>query len=191
MAPLELCLAEQLANLQLLTHKEHNLVIDLAVKIADKRIQVIAGTGSNSTAEAIMTTTYARKAGADACLIVAPYYNKPNAEGLYQHFKKINDDCDIPLIIYNIPGRSGINIDDQNIAKLAKLKNIHGVKDATGDLSRVATLRSLVDDNFSILSGDDIAAVGFNAMGGCGIISVTANIFPKLCNDLQQATLNG
>jgi 4-hydroxy-tetrahydrodipicolinate synthase len=174
-----------------LTHDEHNLVIDLAVKIAKKRVKVIAGTGSNSTAEAIMTTSYAKKAGADAALVVAPYYNKPTPEGIYQHFKAINDHCDIPLIIYNIPGRSIINISDENIAQLSKLKNIIGVKDATGDLARVASLRLLVDKDFSILSGDDTTAVGFNAMGGSGLISVTANIAPKICADLQKATKDG
>ncbi|MFT5703798.1 MAG: 4-hydroxy-tetrahydrodipicolinate synthase [Rickettsiales bacterium] len=174
-----------------LTHKEHNLVIELAVKISNNRVKVIAGTGSNSTAEAIMTTLYAKEAGADACLVVAPYYNKPTGEGLYQHFKAINDNCDVPLIIYNIPGRSAVNISDEVLARLAKLKNIKGIKDATGDLARVASLKLLVDDDFSILSGDDVATVGFNAMGGCGLISVTANIAPKLCSELQKATLGG
>jgi 4-hydroxy-tetrahydrodipicolinate synthase len=174
-----------------LTHHAHNLTIELAVRIANKRIKVIAGTGSNSTAEAIMTTSYAKKAGADAALVVAPYYNKPTAEGIYQHFKAINDNCDIPIIVYNIPGRSIVNISDENLAKLSKLKNIVGVKDATGDLARVAALRLLVDKDFSIFSGDDTTAVGFNAMGGSGMISVTANIAPKLCSDLQKATKNG
>jgi 4-hydroxy-tetrahydrodipicolinate synthase len=174
-----------------LTHGEHNLAIDLAVKIANKRVKVIAGTGSNSTAEAIMTTSYAKKAGVDAALVVAPYYNKPTAEGIYQHFKAINDNCDIPVIVYNIPGRSIVNISDENLAELSKLKNIVGVKDATGDLARVATLRLLVDKDFTIFSGDDTTAVGFNAMGGSGMISVAANIVPKLCSDLQKATKNG
>ncbi|MFT6105907.1 MAG: 4-hydroxy-tetrahydrodipicolinate synthase [Rickettsiales bacterium] len=174
-----------------LTHAEHNLVIDLAVKIANKRVKVIAGTGSNSTSEAIMTTRYAKKSGADAALVVAPYYNKPTPEGIYQHFKAINDNCDIPIIIYNIPGRSIVNISDENLAKLSKLKNIVGVKDATGDLARVASLRLLVSKDFSIFSGDDTTAVGFNAMGGSGMISVVANITPKLCVDLQKATKSG
>ena len=174
-----------------LTHEEHNLVIDLSIKIVAKRIKVIAGTGSNSTAEAITMTNHAKNSGADGCLIVAPYYNKPTQEGLYQHFKAINDECDIPLIIYNVPARSAINITDETLAKLAKLKNIVGIKDATGDLARVATLKLLVDKDFSILSGEDATAVGFNAMGGCGVISVTANIAPKLCSDLQKATQIG
>ncbi len=174
-----------------LTHEEHNLVIDLAIKIAAKRVKVIAGTGSNSTAEAIMMTNHAKEVGADGCLIVAPYYNKPTQEGLYQHFKAINDNCDIPLIVYNIPGRSVINIADETLGRLAKLKNIVGIKDATGDLARVASLKLLVDNDFSIISGEDATAVGFNAMGGCGVISVTSNIAPKLCSDLQKATQIG
>jgi 4-hydroxy-tetrahydrodipicolinate synthase len=174
-----------------LTHQEHNLVIDLTIQIVAKRIKVIAGTGSNSTSEAIMTTNHAKRSGADGCLIVSPYYNKPNAEGLYQHFKALNDQCDVPLVIYNIPGRSVVNISDEIIAKLAKLKNIVGIKDATGDLARVATLKLLVDEDFSIISGEDLTAVGFNAMGGCGVISVTSNIAPKLCSDLQKATQIG
>ena len=136
-----------------LTHEEHNLVIDLAIKIANKRIKVVAGTGSNSTAEAIMMTKHALEVGADGCLIVAPYYNKPTQEGLYQHFKAVNDNCNIPLIIYNIPGRSAVNIFDETLAKLAKLENIVGIKDATGDLDRVASLKLLVSKDFSIISG--------------------------------------
>jgi len=174
-----------------LTHEENDLVIDLAIKIANKRVKVIAGTGSNSTAEAIMMTNHAKESGADGCLIVSPYYNKPTQEGLYQHFKAINDNCDIPLIVYNIPGRSVVNIADETVAKLAKLKNIVGIKDATGDLSRVASLKLLVDKDFSIISGEDSTVVGFNAMGGCGVISVTSNIDPKLCSDLQKATQIG
>lgn len=174
-----------------LSHEEHNLVIDLAIKIAKKRIKVIAGTGSNSTAEAIMMTKHAAEMGADGCLIVAPYYNKPTQDGLYQHFKAINDACNIPLIVYNIPGRSVINISDDTLAKLAKLANVAGIKDATGDLARVASLKLLLSKDFSLLSGEDATAVGFNAMGGSGVISVTSNIAPKLCSDLQKATLKG
>lgn len=174
-----------------LTHEEHNLVIDICVRVVKKRVKVIAGTGSNSTAEAIMMTAHAKEVGADGCLIVAPYYNKPNQEGLYQHFKAINDECKIPLIIYNIPGRSVINITDETLAKLSKLENIVGIKDATGDLARVASLKLLVDKDFCILSGEDATAVGFNAMGGCGVISVTANVAPKLCSDLQKACFAG
>jgi 4-hydroxy-tetrahydrodipicolinate synthase len=172
-----------------LDHDEHNHVIELCVKIARNRIKVIAGTGSNSTREAIMMTQNAAKIGASGCLIVSPYYNKPTPEGIYQHFKAINDACDIPLIIYNIPGRSVINISDENIARLSKLKNIVGLKDATGDLARVATLKLMVDKDFCLLSGEDATAVGFNAMGGVGVISVTGNIAPALVSSLQKACL--
>lgn len=174
-----------------LTHNENNLVVDLCVQIVKKRVKVIAGTGSNSTREAIMMTAHAKKVGADACLLVAPYYNKPTGEGLYQHFKAINDECEIPIIVYNIPGRSVVNISDEILARLSKLNNIVGVKDATGDLARVATLKLLVDKDFSLLSGEDVTAVGFNAMGGNGVISVTANIAPKLCADLQKFCQDG
>lgn len=173
-----------------LSHEEHNLVIDLCVKIANKRVKVMAGTGSNSTSEAIMMTNHAKEIGADSCLIVAPYYNKPTAEGVYQHFKALND-CDIPLIIYNIPGRSVINISDETLARIAELKNVIGIKDATGDLARVASLRLLIKKDFSYLSGEDATVVGFNAMGGNGVISVTSNIAPKMVSDLQKFTAQG
>ncbi len=167
-----------------LTHEEHNLVIDLCVKISNKRVKVMAGTGSNSTLEAIAMTNHAKEIGADSCLIVAPYYNKPTPEGVYQHYKALNE-CDIPLIIYNIPGRSVINISDENLARISELKNVVGIKDATGDLARVASLRLLVKKDFVYLSGEDATVVGFNAMGGNGVISVTSNIAPKLVSDLQ------
>jgi len=170
-----------------LDHDEHNHVIELAVKIAAGRVKVMAGTGSNSTKEAIMMTSHAAKVGATGCLVVAPYYNKPTAEGLYQHFKAINDECDIPLVIYNIPSRCVINITDENLARISKLKNVVGLKDATGDLMRVATLKLLVDKDFALLSGEDGTAVGFNAMGGVGVISVTANIVPSEVVALQKA----
>lgn len=174
-----------------LSHEEHNLVIELCIKIAKKRIKVMAGTGSNSTEEAIMMTNHAKKIGADSCLIVAPYYNKPTPEGVYRHFESLNE-CGIPLFIYNIPGRSAINISDENLARIAQLKNVVGIKDATGDLARVATLRLLINKkNFSYLSGEDATAVGFNAMGGNGVISVTSNIAPKMVSDLQKACDRG
>lgn len=174
-----------------LDHDEHNHVIELAVKFAKKRIKVMAGTGSNSTVEAIAMTKHAKKVGVDGCLIVSPYYNKPTAEGVYQHFKAINDEVKIPLVIYNIPGRSVINISDETLARIAKLENVVGIKDATGDLARVATLKLMVKKEFSLLSGEDATAVGFNAMGGSGVISVTSNIAPKEVGDLQRATLVG
>lgn len=173
-----------------LSHDEHNLAIELCVKFARKRIKVMAGTGSNSTQEAVEMTKHAKKIGADSCLIVAPYYNKPTPEGVYQHFKEL-DKCGIPLYIYNIPGRSVINISDENLARIAELKNVVGIKDATGDLARVASLRLLIKKKFSYLSGEDATVVGFNAMGGNGVISVTANIAPKLVSNLQKATEKG
>ncbi len=173
-----------------LSHDEHNLVIELCVKFAKGRVKIMAGTGSNSTDEAITMTKHAKKLGADSCLIVAPYYNKPTPEGVYQHFKAL-DKCGIPLYIYNIPGRSVINISDENLARIAELKNVVGIKDATGDLARVASLRLLIKKDFSYLSGEDATVVGFNAMGGNGVISVTSNIAPKMVSDLQKATAKG
>ena len=174
-----------------LTNEEHIQVIKFCIEIVNKRVKVIAGTGSNSTKEAVEMTQYAKKLGADGSLSVAPYYNKPTPEGIYQHFKAINDNCDLPIIIYNIPGRSMIDISDEQIARLSKLENIVGIKDATGNLARVVNLRQLVNDDFNILSGDDVAALGFNAMGGNGLISVTANLAPKLASELQNEILQG
>jgi 4-hydroxy-tetrahydrodipicolinate synthase len=173
-----------------LSHEEHNLVVELCVKVAKGRVKVMAGTGSNSTDEAVMMTKHAKKVGADSCLIVAPYYNKPTAEGVYQHYKTLNE-CAIPLFIYNVPGRSAINISDENLARIAELENVAGIKDATGDLARIATLRLLIKKKFSYLSGEDMTAVGYNAMGGNGVISVTSNIAPKMVSDLQRATSKG
>ncbi len=173
-----------------LSHDEHNLVIELCVKIAAGRVKIMAGTGSNSTDEAVTMTSHAKKVGANSCLIVAPYYNKPNAEGIFQHYQAL-DKCGIPLFIYNVPGRSVINISDENLARLSELKNVVGIKDATGDLARIATLRLRIKKEFSYLSGEDITAVGYNAMGGNGVISVTSNIAPKLVSDLQKATMRG
>lgn len=173
-----------------LSHDEHNLVIELAIKFAKGRLKIMAGTGSNSTAEAVSLTKSAKKLGVDSCLIVAPYYNKPTAEGIFQHFFELNK-CGIPLVIYNIPGRSAINISDEILAKIAKLENVVGIKDATGDLARVASLRLLINKKFKFLSGEDATAAGFNAMGGNGVISVTSNIAPKLVSDLQKATACG
>jgi 4-hydroxy-tetrahydrodipicolinate synthase len=170
-----------------LSSDEHNMLIEISVATAKNKIKIMAGTGSNSTAEAIEFTKHAKKIGVDSCLVVAPYYNKPTPEGIYQHFSALNK-LDIPLIIYNIPGRSVINISDVLIAKLAQLENIIGIKDATGDLLRIASLRKLINKDFLYLSGEDGTALGFNAMGGNGIISVTSNIAPKLVAQLQQAT---
>lgn len=170
---------------------EHREVIHCAVKAADGRVPVIAGTGGNATQEAVALTRYAQEAGADAALVVAPYYNKPTQEGLYQHFKTIHDATDIPIILYNVPGRSVVDIADATIARLAALPRIAGIKDAMGNLARVSTLRMLVDEDFLLLSGEDMTALAFNAAGGKGCISVSANIAPALCAQLQEATLEG
>ena len=171
-----------------LSHDEHQKVIDLCVKESNGKTLVIAGTGSNSTKEAISLTTHAEKAGADAALIVTPYYNKPTQEGLYQHYKAINDKCGIPIIIYNIPGRSVIDMSVDVMARLYELKNIVGVKDATGDLNRVNQQKDKMGTDFVQLTGNDDNAVEFNNRGGIGSISVTANIAPKLCSDFQKAS---
>ena len=171
-----------------LSHDEHQKVIDLCVKESNGKTLVIAGTGSNSTKEAISLTTHAEKAGADAALIVTPYYNKPTQEGLYQHYKAINDKCGIPIIIYNIPGRSVIDMSVDVMARLYELKNIVGVKDATGDLNRVNQQKEKMGTDFVQLTGNDDNALEFNNRGGIGSISVTANIAPKLCSDFQKAS---
>ena len=169
-----------------LSHDEHQRVIDLCVKESNGKIPVIAGTGSNSTEEAISLTTHAEKAGANAALVVTPYYNKPNQEGLYQHYKAINDKCGLPIIIYNIPGRSVIDMSVDTMARLFELKNIVGVKDATGDLNRVNQQQDKMGKDFIQLTGNDDNAFEFNKLGGVGAISVTANIAPKLCSDFQK-----
>ena len=169
-----------------LNHSEHERVIELCVKESGGKIPVFAGTGSNSTEEAISLTTHAEKIGADAALIVTPYYNKPTQEGLYQHYKAINDKCGIPIIIYNIPGRSVIDMSVDTMAKLYELKNIIGVKDATGELNRVDETLKKMGKDFIQLTGNDDNALEFNKRGGVGAISVTANIAPKLCSEFQK-----
>ena len=169
-----------------LSHDEHQRVIDLCVKESDGKLPVIAGTGSNSTEEAISLTKHAEKMGANGALIVTPYYNKPTQEGLYQHYKAINDKCGIPIIIYNIPGRSVIDMSIDTMAKLFELKNIVGVKDATGDLNRVDQTLNKMGKEFIQLTGNDDNALDFNRRGGVGAISVTANIAPKLCSEFQK-----
>ncbi len=169
-----------------LSHDEHQRVIDLCIKESNGKIPVIAGTGSNSTEEAISLTTHAEKAGANGALIVTPYYNKPTQEGLYQHYKAINDKCGIPIIIYNIPGRSVIDMSVDTMARLYELKNIVGVKDATGDLDRVNQTIKKMGKDFIQLTGNDDNAFEFNKRGGVGTISVTANIAPKLCSNFQK-----
>ena len=169
-----------------LSHDEHQRVIELCVKESDGKLPVFAGTGSNSTKEAISLTTHAEKIGATGALIVTPYYNKPTQEGLYQHYKAINDKCGIPIIIYNIPGRSVIDMSVDTMARLYELKNIIGVKDATGDLNRVDQTLKKIGKDFIQLTGNDDNALEFNNKGGVGAISVTANIAPKLCSDFQK-----
>lgn len=174
-----------------LSHAEHMRVVELCVEAAAGRVPVVAGSGSNSTEEAVVLTRHAQEAGADAALVVVPYYNKPTQEGLYQHFKAIAQSVDIPIFIYNIPGRSVVNLTDETLARLAALPNIIGVKDATGDLSRPYTLRAVGGEKLIQFSGEDMTAVAFNASGGVGCFSVTSNIAPRLCAEVQEATLVG
>ena len=169
-----------------LNHKEHEKVIEICINEAKGKIPVIAGTGSNSTEEAVSLTKHAEKAGADGALVVTPYYNKPTQEGLYQHYKKINDNTNIPIIIYNIPSRCVIDMSVDTMARLFELKNIVGVKDATGDLNRLDQTIKKLGSEFIQLTGEDGLAFKFNQRGGVGIISVTANIAPKLCSDMQK-----
>ncbi len=171
-----------------LNHEEHQKVIELCIQESKGKSIVIAGTGSNSTKEAISLTRHAEKVGADAVLVVTPYYNKPSQEGLYQHYKAINDMCGIPIIIYNIPSRSVIDMSVDTMARLFELKNIVGVKDATGDLDRVNKQKNKMGNDFIQLTGNDDNALDFNNRGGVGSISVTANIAPKLCSDFQKAS---
>jgi len=174
-----------------LSHDEHKRVVELCVEAARGRVPVIAGTGSNSTAEAIELTQHAKKAGADACLVVTPYYNKPTQEGLYLHFKAIADAVDLPVIIYNIPPRSVIDMSVETMARLAKHRNIVGVKDATANLTRPLHTKRACGEDFIQLSGEDHTALAFNAAGGHGCISVTANVAPRLCAEMQRAWREG
>ncbi len=168
-----------------LSHGEHRKVIEIAIRECKDKIPVIAGTGSNSTVEAVELSRHAEKSGANGLLIVTPYYNKPTQEGLYQHYKMINDNVGIPILIYNIPSRSVIDMSVETMARLFELKNIVGVKDATGDLSRVDSQKKLLGDKFIQLTGEDNNALEFNRRGGVGCISVTANVAAKLCSEFQ------
>jgi 4-hydroxy-tetrahydrodipicolinate synthase len=174
-----------------LSHDEHKKVVEWCIDQVDGRVPVIAGSGSNSTAEAIELSRHAEEAGADAVLIVTPYYNKPTQEGLYQHYKAINDAIGIPIIIYNIPGRSIVDMSVETMAHLFELKNIAGVKDATANMTRVSQQRAAMGPDFNQLSGEDITALGFMAHGGHGCISVTSNVAPRLCSEFQAACLKG
>lgn len=174
-----------------LSHDEHKRVVEACVKVASGRVPVIAGAGSNNTAEAIDLAQFAEKAGANALLVVTPYYNKPNQEGLYRHFKAINDAVGLPIFIYNIPGRSVIDMSVETMARLNELRNIVGVKDATAKVERVSAQRQAMGPGFIQLSGEDGTALAFMAHGGHGCISVTANIAPRLCAEFQNACLAG
>ncbi len=174
-----------------LSHEEHEMVVEEVVKAAGGRVPVIAGAGSNNTDEGIRFIRHAEAVGADAALVVTPYYNKPTQEGLYQHFKAVHDAANLPIIIYNIPGRSAVDMSVETMARLAEMPRIIGVKDATGDLSRVPKQRIACGKEFVQLSGEDATALGYNAHGGVGCISVTANVAPQLCAEMQAATLRG
>lgn len=174
-----------------LTHDEHEQVVEAVVKRVAGRVPVIAGAGSNNTVESIRLLRHAQKVGADAGLVVTPYYNKPTQAGLIAHYTALHDACDLPIIIYNIPGRSVVDMSPETMGELAKLPRILGVKDATGKLERVSLQRMTCGEDFVQLSGEDATALGFNAHGGVGAISVTANVAPKLCAEFQAATLAG
>lgn len=174
-----------------LNHDEHKRVVELCIEVAAGRVPVIAGAGSNSTSEAVDLTRHAKEAGADAVLHVTPYYNKPTQEGMYQHFKAIADAVDIPIFIYNIPGRSVVNMSNDTMTRLAELPQIVGVKDATADLARVSSQRLLMGSDFVQMSGEDATALALMAHGGHGCISVTANVAPRACAEFQSACLAG
>ena len=174
-----------------LSHQEHKEVVEAIINFSGKRIPIIAGAGSNSTAESIELMEFSEKVGADAALVVTPYYNKPNQKGLLNHYTRLHDNSNLPIIIYNIPGRSIVDMDIFTLSTLSKLKNIIGIKDATGDVSRVSDTRKYCGENFIQLSGEDASALGFNAHGGVGCISVIANAAPKLSSEFQKAMLQG
>ena len=174
-----------------LSHDEHKRVVEICIQVAKKRVPVIAGAGSNSTAEAIELTQFAKKAGAQATLHSTGYYNKPTQEGLYLHFKAISDAVDLPIIVYNVPGRTVVDISAATIARIATLKNVVGIKDATANLARMSQHRQLITKPFAYLTGEDAVALGFMAHGGHGCISVTANVAPALCAEFQAACAKG
>ena len=174
-----------------LNHEEHMRVTEMCIEVANGQVPVIAGAGSNSTDEAVQLAVHARKAGADAVLVVTPYYNKPTQAGLYEHYKAINDAADIPIIVYNVPSRCVVDVSVETMAKLAKLPNVVGVKDATADLARPILTDVAIDGDFCLLTGEDATAVPYLAAGGAGCISVTANIAPRMCSDMQRAWRDG
>jgi 4-hydroxy-tetrahydrodipicolinate synthase len=174
-----------------LDFEEHHRVIAICVEQANGRVPVIAGTGSNNTQSAIANMKEAQKNGADAALIVLPYYNRPSQAGLIAHFRALTEACDLPIVVYNVPGRTVTNITVETLAEVAKLPKVVGIKDATGDLGRITAQRAACGTDFCQLSGNDETALGFNAMGGVGCISVSANVAPRLCSDFQKATREG
>lgn len=174
-----------------LSHDEHNRVIELTVETARRRVPVIAGTGSNSTEEAVILTRHAKKSGADSALLIAPYYNKPTQEGLYRHFKEVAEAADLPIVVYNIPGRTGVNIQPGTMARLVGIKNIVGVKESSGSLQQVCEIIHRCGERFSILSGDDALTLPILAVGGKGVISVAANIVPRDMVELVSAFEKG
>lgn len=180
-----------------LSNNEHDSVIEFTIKVARGRVKILAGTGSNSTSEAIERTHHAEKAGADGALIMTPYYNKPTQEGLFQHFQAIHDNTNIPIVLYNIPGRSVVDMKDETIGRIATLNRVIGIKEATGDVKRVSGILNALPQNkkspeqFALISGDDETAIEFNRLGGVGCISVSSNLFPDICAKIQNATLAG
>ena len=174
-----------------LSHDEHKLVVELCIKAAKSRVPVIAGAGSNSTEEAIDLTRFAKKAGADAVLHSTGYYNKPTQEGLYLHFKAISDAVDLPIFVYNVPGRTIVDISAETVARIANLKNVVGIKDATSNMARQSQHRQLIKSDFICLTGEDNSALGFMAHGGHGAISVSSNVAPRLCAEFQNACMKG
>jgi len=170
-----------------LSYEEHNRVIELAIEIANKRVPVIAGTGSNSTDETIMLTKSAEKAGAESALLITPYYNKPTQQGLYEHYKKVAEEVSIPLILYNVPGRTSVNMLPETVARLSEIKNIIGIKEATGDLKQVSDTIEFSKKGFIVLSGDDFTTLPLLTIGGHGVISVTSNIAPAMMSDMINA----
>jgi len=174
-----------------LTHDEHKEVIDFTLEIVNRQVKVIAGTGSNSTAEALELTKFAKNAGCDGALIITPYYNKPTPDGLYKHYRTIAEEVDIPILLYNVPSRTGISILPETVARLAELKNIVGIKEASGSLDQVSKIISLCGENFDVLSGDDSMTIPIMAVGGKGVISVAANIIPSQVSQMVHAALSG
>ncbi len=174
-----------------LSYEEHNRVIELTVETVNKRIPVIAGAGSNSTKETIMLTKHAQKAGADGALLITPYYNKPTQEGLYQHYRAVAEEVDLPLILYNVPGRTGVNMLPETVARLSEMKNIVGIKEATGDLKQISDVVEFSREGFTVLSGDDFTTLPILCVGGHGVISVTSNILPGEVSEMCRAFFEG